>query len=157
MAYSENDKIDYRSEWEKKIYSNIFSEKDTASDEYRLSAEPEPEHLGMEDAEESLEDYYSDYDIEELKSWKETPTVFVFKKNAPSKVDSEDIFSLLENDMPEYDADNFDYEKVDELLKPLNEYLKTAILSFDVVGVLDPKEVKPIWKKILKEWSEEGE
>lgn len=157
MAYSENDKIDYRSEWEKKIRSNIFSEKDTASVEYCLSADPEPEFLGGEDVKESLEDYYSDYDIEELKSWKEPPTVYVFKKNSLSKIDSQDIFSILEQEMSDYYADNFDYEKVDELLAPLNEHLQKTIITYDTVGIIDPKEVKPIWKKILKEWSEEGE
>ena len=36
---------DMRDDWEKKIFSTIFSEKDTTSDEYCLSANMGPEYL----------------------------------------------------------------------------------------------------------------
>lgn len=64
---------------EKKIFSTIFSEKDIVSNDYCLSAEMEPEYLSGEDIEESLESYYSNYDIEDLKKIEGTPNVFVFK------------------------------------------------------------------------------
>lgn len=58
---------DMRDDWEKKIFSTIFSEKDTTSDEYCLSANMGPEYLYKEDIEESLENYYSGYGIEDYK------------------------------------------------------------------------------------------
>jgi hypothetical protein len=30
-------------------------------------------------------------------------------------------------------------------------------VTYDIVGIIDPAEVKPIWEKLLKEWIEEGE
>lgn len=148
---------DMRDEWEKKIFSNIFSEKDTASDDYCLSADMEPEYLCGEDIEESLESYYSDYDIEDLKKIEGTPHIFVFKKCPPTKVNSDDIFSRVESDLCDNAIDNFDYKEVDKLLEPLNEYLKKLNVTYDIVGIIDPTEVKPIWEKLLKEWIEEGE
>ena len=49
------------------------------------------------------------------------------------------------------------YKKVDELLGPLNEYLRKLNVTYDIVGIIDPTEVKPIWEKLLKEWLKEGE
>lgn len=148
---------DMRDDWEKKIFSTIFSEKDTTSDEYCLSANMGPEYLYKEDIEEILENYYSDYGIEDLKKIEGIPHIFVFKKSPPTKVDSEDIFYRLESDLCYNAIDNFDYKKVDELLEPLNEYLRKLNVTYDIVGIIDPTEVKPIWEKLLKEWLKEGE
>jgi len=146
-----------RDDLEKKIFSTIFSEKDITYNDYCLSAEMEPEYLSGEDIEESLESYYSDYDIEDLKKIEGTPNVFVFKKCPPTKVDSDDIFSIVESDLSDSAIDNFSYYEVDKLLEPLNEYLRKLNITYENVGIIDPTEVKPIWEKLLKEWIEEGE
>lgn len=146
-----------RDDFEKKIFSTIFSEKSISNSDYCLSAEMEPEYLSGEDIEESLESYYSDYDIEDLKKIEGTPNIFVFKKCPPTKVKSDDIFSMVENDLSDNAIDNFDYKEVDKLLEPLNEYLEKINVTYDIVGIIDPTEVKPIWEKLLKEWLEEGE
>lgn len=63
----------------------------------------------------------------------------------------------LESDLCYNAIDNFDYKKVDKLLEPLNGYLRKLNVTYDIVGIIDPTDVKPIWEKLLKEWLKEGE
>ena len=141
------------SEYMQKIMSNKFSEKELTKD-YLLSAVEDAENLYNGDVEETLEDHYNDFDLDEIKDMTETPIIYVYKKNAPVKIDSDDIFRYLENEVSDQEADSFDYKKVDELLKPLNEYLDSISCTYTIVGVIKEEEVKPIWEKLRNEWLE---
>lgn len=136
----------FTEEFEKKIFETKFSEKDLTSD-MLIATEPEPDYLSCNDIEEALDDYIDDSD-EPLESTP-MPTVFVFKKDKPLKILSDDIYDLLYNHTL-LENDNFDYEEVTNLLKPLNNYLEKINNSYSIVGIIDPADVKPLWEKTLK-------
>lgn len=130
-----------------------ISEKDLTK-ENLLAATDEAENLYDTSIEECLEDYYNDWDFESIKKI-DYPTVFVYQKSAPFKLDAEDVMSYFEQSQCEQDCDNFDYKYVNELLKPLNNYLATISNTYECIGRIKDEEVKPVWEKLKAEWEQE--
>lgn len=133
--------------------NNTFSIEDLRSDEL-LGATDDIEYLVDTDPEECLENYYNDYEIDEINAI-ELPNIFVYQKTKPFVLDAEGVMNYFEQVQCEEDCDNFDYAKVNRLLEPLNKYLATISNTYECIGRIKDEEVKPIWEKLKKEWNKE--
>ncbi len=133
-----------------KVMQNTLSFEELTGNEL-LSADDSPGYIYDHCIEEALESHYNDYPIDELKVIG-LPNVYVFKKDKPFQYNADMIFDVFEQNVCESDADNFDFKKVNELLIPLNNYLKEVSNTYSIIGRIKDDDVKPVWEKLKKEW-----